>query len=93
MLDSLGVCFANNINDTELSSLSSNDLVSKIQYFIGSQFQPNQATSDIFTQKLDTYMKNITTQSVKEDLIFNTLQDSALFLSNFSSVVSNVKSK
>jgi hypothetical protein len=91
MLDSLGPCLASNINDTDLSSLSSSDVISKIQYFIGSQFQPSQVTSDIFTQKLDTYIQNLTTQSSKETLIFDTLQDTAIFLSSFNTLVSNVR--
>ena len=91
MLGSLGICFASNINDTDFSSLSSSDIVNQIAYFKGGNFQPNQATSDIFTQKLNSYINtNVTTQSAREDAIFNTLQDASLFLSNLSQLVSNV---
>ena len=54
-LDSLGVCFANNIPSSDLNDLSTSDLVSKISYFSGDNFQPDQQTATIFGAKI-TYV-------------------------------------
>ena len=87
-LDSLGPCFAPCIPDIQLNSLSSNDLITKISYFQGSTFQPNAATTAIFSSKIDSQLSLLTSQTDKENFIFNTLQDTALFATGLSSIIS-----
>ena len=90
-LDSLGPCFASNIPDNDLSLLSSDDIISKITFFVGDTFQPNQATADIFTSKIDAAVKSLNSTAYVEDLVFNTLQDAAIFATNISKIVSAVR--
>ena len=89
-LDSLGPCFASHLSDKHLHALNASELISKISYFQGANFQPNKATAEIFSSKIDSYLNSTTSHSEKENLIFNTLQDTALFVSDLKKFVSNV---
>jgi hypothetical protein len=81
-LDSLGICFASNIPASRLVTLSVNDFISRISYFIGLQTQLDRTSA----AALDTLINNSLGAFKLEDLLLNLLQDAAIYSSNLNAI-------
>jgi hypothetical protein len=81
-LDSLGPCFASNIPASRLTTLSVTDFISRIKYFTGLQTQLDTTSA----AAVATLINNALGYYTLENLIFNLLQDAAIYSSSLATI-------